>query len=117
MFNRVFSVMPRSFRAFTVPCFRTRQRAFCLRATLAFPIARRSITPSGDTWRRVWEEIGDARLERVAARFYEWSGGPDKPLSFDPPATLAIAARPGDEVTLEGKIVRLVDRILSSRPR
>jgi SAM-dependent methyltransferase len=53
------------------------------------------------TWRRVWEEIGDARVERVAARFYEWCGGPDKPLSFRPPATLAIAARPGDEVELD----------------
>jgi threonine dehydrogenase-like Zn-dependent dehydrogenase len=55
------------------------------------------------TWRRVWEELGDARLERVAGRFYEWCGGPDRPLSFDPPATLAIAARPGDEVELEGR--------------
>jgi threonine dehydrogenase-like Zn-dependent dehydrogenase len=52
------------------------------------------------TWRRVWEELGDARLERVAARFYEGCGGPDKPLSFDPPATLAIAALPGAEVEL-----------------
>jgi SAM-dependent methyltransferase len=52
------------------------------------------------TWRRVWEEIGDARMERVATRFYGWWGGPDKPMSFDPPATLAIAARPGDEVEL-----------------
>ncbi len=45
------------------------------------------------TWRRVWEEIGDARMQKVAARFYEWTGGPDKPLSFEPPATIALAAR------------------------
>jgi ubiquinone/menaquinone biosynthesis C-methylase UbiE len=44
------------------------------------------------TWRRVWEQVGDARLERVAARFYESCGGPDRPISFDPAATLAIAA-------------------------
>jgi ubiquinone/menaquinone biosynthesis C-methylase UbiE len=53
------------------------------------------------TWRRVWEELGDARLERVAARFYASCGGPDKPLSFDPPATLAIAALPGSEIELQ----------------
>ena len=53
------------------------------------------------TWRRVWEELGEARLERVAARFYEWCGGPDAPLSFDPSATLVIAALPGAEVELQ----------------
>jgi len=53
------------------------------------------------TWRRIWEEIGDARVERVAARFFEFTGGPDAPLSFEPAATLAIAALPGAEVELE----------------
>ena len=52
------------------------------------------------TWRRIWEELGDARLERVAARFYERIGGPSTPVSFDPPATLAIAALPGAQVDL-----------------
>jgi hypothetical protein len=52
------------------------------------------------TWRRVWEEIGDVRMGRVASAFYDLVGGPDEPLSFDPPATLAIAAIPGDEVVL-----------------
>ncbi len=52
------------------------------------------------TWRRVWEQLGDARLARVAARFYETCGGPDAPLSFAPCATLAIAALPGAEVEL-----------------
>lgn len=52
------------------------------------------------TWRRIWEEIGDARMERVAAAFYEKVGGPDEPLSFQPPATLAIAALPGAEIEL-----------------
>jgi SAM-dependent methyltransferase len=53
------------------------------------------------TWRRIWEEIGDARIDRLATRFYDLTGGPDAPLSFDPPATLAIAALPGAEVELE----------------
>ena len=52
------------------------------------------------TWRRVWEELGDARIERVAAAFYAGVGGPDAPLSFAPAATLAIAALPGAEVEL-----------------
>jgi ubiquinone/menaquinone biosynthesis C-methylase UbiE len=52
------------------------------------------------SWRRVWETIGDARMARVAARFYDWVGGPDAPVTFQPPATLAIAALPGAEVEL-----------------
>jgi SAM-dependent methyltransferase len=74
-----------------------------VRHTLGFKSAEAFVRAMREscTWRRVWEELGDVRMERVAARFYEWCGGPDKPLSFDPPATLAIAARPGDEVELE----------------
>ena len=52
-------------------------------------------------WRRVWEKIGDARMEKVAAAFYEKNGGPDAPISFEPIATLVLAARPGAEVDLE----------------
>ncbi len=52
------------------------------------------------TWRRIWEELGDDRLDRIAAKFYDTVGGPDAPLSFAPPATLAIAAQPGAEVEL-----------------
>jgi SAM-dependent methyltransferase len=64
-----------------------------VRHTLTFKSAEAFVRAMREscTWRRVWEDLGDARLERVAARFYEWSGGPDKPVSFDPPATLAIA--------------------------
>jgi SAM-dependent methyltransferase len=52
------------------------------------------------TWRRVWEEIGDTRMARVATAFYAWAGGPDAPVTFSPPATVVIAAHPGDEVAL-----------------
>jgi ubiquinone/menaquinone biosynthesis C-methylase UbiE len=52
------------------------------------------------TWRRVFEEVGQVRLDRVAARFYDRVGGPDEALSFRPAATLAIAALPGAEVEL-----------------
>jgi ubiquinone/menaquinone biosynthesis C-methylase UbiE len=55
------------------------------------------------TWRKVWEELGDLRMERVAARFYEWAGGPDVPLTFEPPATVAIAGLPGAEIELENR--------------
>jgi ubiquinone/menaquinone biosynthesis C-methylase UbiE len=67
------------------------------RSAEAFVLAMRE----GCTWRRVWEDLGDARLERVAACFYEKMGGPGTPLSFEPVATLAIAALPGSEVELE----------------
>ena len=36
----------------------------------------------------------------MAASFYDKVGGPDAPLTFAPPATLAIAALPGAEVEL-----------------
>jgi ubiquinone/menaquinone biosynthesis C-methylase UbiE len=53
------------------------------------------------TWRRVFEELGQVRMDRVAARFYERFGGPEAALSFRPAATIAIAALPGAEVTLD----------------
>ena len=55
------------------------------------------------TWRRVWDELGESRMSRVAARFYGLMGGPDQPLSWDPPATLAIAGLAGDEVELASR--------------
>jgi hypothetical protein len=74
-----------------------------VRHTLSFKSAEAFVRAMREacTWRRIWEELGDARLERVAARFYERVGGPSMPVSFDPPATLAIAALPGAEVELE----------------
>jgi ubiquinone/menaquinone biosynthesis C-methylase UbiE len=76
-----------------------------VRHTLSFPSAEAFVRAMREscTWRRIWEEIGDARLERVATSFYERVGGRSAPLSFDPPATVAIAALPGAEVTLEGR--------------
>jgi ubiquinone/menaquinone biosynthesis C-methylase UbiE len=76
-----------------------------VRHTLGFKSAESFVRAMREacTWRHVWEEIGDARMEQIASRFYEWWGGPDKPVSFDPPATLAIGARPGDEVRLEAR--------------
>jgi ubiquinone/menaquinone biosynthesis C-methylase UbiE len=76
-----------------------------VRHTLSFPSAEAFVKAMREacTWRRIWEELGDARLERVAARFYELVGGPGAPMSFDPPATIAIAALPGTEVDLENR--------------
>jgi SAM-dependent methyltransferase len=74
-----------------------------VRHTLSFKSAEAFVRALREacTWRRIWEEIGDARVERLAARFYERTLGPDAPLSFTPAATLAIAALPGAEVELE----------------
>lgn len=81
----------------------TMVRHTVVRHTLSFKSAEAFVKALREacTWRRIWEEIGDARIERLAARFYEFTNGPDAPLSFDPPATLAIAALPGAEVELE----------------
>ena len=71
--------------------------------TLAFQSAEAFVRAmrEGCTWRRIWEDVGDARMQRVAARFCERVGGPSAPLSFEPTATIAIAALPGAEVELQ----------------
>ncbi len=51
--------------------------------------------------RQTWEELGDARFERIARAFYEHVGGPEVPLTFRPPATLVIGTLPGAEVELD----------------
>lgn len=73
-----------------------------VRHVLNFRSAETFVTAlsEGCTWRNVHEAIGDTRMERVASRFYDLVGGPEEPLTFEPPATLAIAARPGAEVEL-----------------
>ncbi|HEY3820237.1 MAG TPA: methyltransferase domain-containing protein [Polyangiaceae bacterium] len=74
-----------------------------VRHTLAFHSAEAFVRAMREacTWRRIWEEVGDARMQRVAARFCERVGGPSAPLSFEPTATVAIAALPGAEVELQ----------------
>jgi ubiquinone/menaquinone biosynthesis C-methylase UbiE len=76
-----------------------------VRHVLSFPSAERFVRAmkEGCTWRKTWEELGDARMDRVARAFYEWAGGPDVPLSFAPPAALAIAGLPGAELELAGR--------------
>lgn len=54
------------------------------------------------TWRGVWEELGDERIERIAAHFYAKVGGPDAALVAEPPATLMVAGKPGAELRLRG---------------
>jgi ubiquinone/menaquinone biosynthesis C-methylase UbiE len=74
-----------------------------VRHTLSFPSNEAFIRAMCEacTWRKVCEELGEARVERVASRFYDEMGGPDEPLSFEPPATIAIAGHPGADIDLE----------------
>jgi ubiquinone/menaquinone biosynthesis C-methylase UbiE len=76
-----------------------------VRHTLAFTSAERFVRSVKEacTWRRLWEQMGDERFSRVGARFYEKIGGPDVPLSFDSPATIALGALPGAEIALENR--------------
>jgi ubiquinone/menaquinone biosynthesis C-methylase UbiE len=76
-----------------------------VRHTLTFRSAEAFVTALREacTWRKIWEELGDERLGRVAARFYGLVGGPDAPLSWDPPATMAIAGHPGADVQIESR--------------
>jgi ubiquinone/menaquinone biosynthesis C-methylase UbiE len=76
-----------------------------VRHTLVFKSAEHFVRAVKEacTWRRIWEALGEERFSRVAARFYEKVGGPDVPLSFDSPATIALGALPGAEIALENR--------------
>lgn len=52
------------------------------------------------SWRATFDALGEARTGKVLARFYDGVGGPEKPLVYQPTATLAIAALPGAEIEL-----------------
>lgn len=89
-----------------------------LRHTVSFPTAEdfTAAIREGRTWRNVWEELGPERMGRVTARFYEQVGGPTAPLVFEPAATLAIAAIPGDEVELSVRPGVIAGRLPSTPP-
>lgn len=84
----------------------TMVRHTMVRHTLTFRSAEAFVAAMREscTWRRLWEEMGDARMQRVAARFYERVGDAGTPLSFDPPATIAIGALPGAQVELQHRL-------------
>jgi ubiquinone/menaquinone biosynthesis C-methylase UbiE len=76
-----------------------------VRHTMSFASAEAFVRAMREacTWRAVAEHLGDERLGRVAARFYEKVGGPAAPLSFAPSATLAVASLPGADVVLASR--------------
>ncbi len=77
-------------------------RLTVVRHTMSFASAEAFVAAlrHSTTWRSVWDSIGDVRMDRLTARFYDAVGGPGAPLTFEPTATVAIATRPGDEVEL-----------------
>lgn len=52
----------------------------------------------------VWRDrvlgLGEARVGKIRAHFYGMVGGPTQPLAYSPPASIAIAGRPGAEIDL-----------------
>jgi len=76
-----------------------------LRHTITFERAESFVEAikEGRTWGRVWDELGDERMGRVTARFYDQVGGPTEAMTFEPAVTLAIAALPGAEVELANR--------------
>lgn len=51
-------------------------------------------------WHPELVALGETTLQKIRARFLDRAGGPAAALSFQPAATIAIAALPGDEVEL-----------------
>ncbi|CAN5208461.1 hypothetical protein BH09MYX1_BH09MYX1_34390 [soil metagenome] len=51
-------------------------------------------------WREDLLALGEVEVQKIRARFLELAGGPGVALSFQPAATIAIAALPGEEVEL-----------------
>lgn len=74
-----------------------------VRHTLSFPTAEAFVVALREarSWNEIWTNLGEERMNVVAAHFYDRVGGPTSPLPWDPPATLAIAARPGTEISLK----------------
>jgi len=83
----------------------TMVRHTVFRHTLTFKRAEDFFNALRETfpWNDIWDQLGDARMSRVAARFYGLVGGPDAPLSWDPPATVAIAGLPGAEIEVASR--------------
>jgi hypothetical protein len=52
------------------------------------------------TWRQAFEAQGAAKCGKALGKLYDLLGGPDAPVSWEPPATLAIAGLPGAEIEL-----------------
>lgn len=52
------------------------------------------------TWRATFEAQGAAKCGKALGKLYDALGGPDHPVSWEPPATLAIAGLPGAEIEL-----------------
>lgn len=52
------------------------------------------------TWRPNYEAQGEAKGGKLLAKVYDALGGPDAPVAWEPPATLAIAGLPGSEIDL-----------------
>ncbi len=55
---------------------------------------------SSCAWRDELRAIGAARAAKISARFFEAVGGPDAPLTYRPPATIALAGLPGAQIEL-----------------
>jgi SAM-dependent methyltransferase len=77
-----------------------------LRHTLSFPSGEAFVAALAEAapWRKIFDGIGEVRMQKIAARFYESldksPSGVRGPVVCEPPVTLAIAGRPGAEVTL-----------------
>ena len=69
---------------------------------LTFPTAERFVDDlcAAASWRERFNGLGEARVAKIRAQFYEVVGGPTRPLTYSPPATIALAGLPGAEVEL-----------------
>jgi protein-L-isoaspartate O-methyltransferase len=72
-----------------------------VRHTMAFATAAAFVRAMTDAC--VVRNASREDLDRAAAGFYADVGGPDAPLSFESPSTIAIACLPGAEVELDAR--------------
>lgn len=75
------------------------------RHTLSFATAEAFVSALREArnWHDLWLQLGEERMGLVVARFYDRVGGVSAPLPWDPCATLAVAACPGDEIVLRSR--------------
>lgn len=76
-----------------------------LRHTISFAAAEGFVAALREArhWNELFARLGEERTAKIISAFYDRVGGPAAPLPWVAPATLAVAAAPGDEVSLRSR--------------
>lgn len=76
-----------------------------LRHTISFASAEGFVAALREArhWHELFARLGEERTAKIISAFYDKVGGPTAPVPWVAPATLAVAAAPGDEIALRSR--------------